>query len=73
MKRVLHNDRDEDLDFVDVYWRDSKAALDVAAQAAFPRGPIFFFSTPPTPYGDLHLGHLLARILAPTSIRVSCA
>ncbi|WP_136617660.1 MULTISPECIES: class I tRNA ligase family protein [Mesorhizobium] len=55
---VLHNDGDEDLNFVDVYWRDGKAALEAAAQAATPRGPIFVFSTPPTPNGDLHLGHL---------------
>ncbi|RWI15740.1 class I tRNA ligase family protein [Mesorhizobium sp.] len=55
---VLRNDGDEDLNFVDVYWRDGKAALEAAAQTAVPRGPIFVFSTPPTPNGDLHLGHL---------------
>ncbi|TIL22102.1 MAG: cupin domain-containing protein [Mesorhizobium sp.] len=55
---VLRNDGDEDLNFVDVYWRDGKAALESAAQTAVPRGPIFVFSTPPTPNGDLHLGHL---------------
>ncbi|MBT1158586.1 class I tRNA ligase family protein [Aminobacter anthyllidis] len=55
---VLHNDGVENLNFVDVYWRDGKAALEAAAQVAIPRGPIFVFSTPPTPNGDLHLGHL---------------
>ncbi|WP_245429440.1 class I tRNA ligase family protein [Mesorhizobium sp. WSM3860] len=55
---VLCNDGDEDLDFLDVYWRDGKAALEAAAQVAAPRRPIFVFSTPPTPNGDLHLGHL---------------
>ncbi|RWM51762.1 MAG: cupin domain-containing protein [Mesorhizobium sp.] len=55
---VLRNDGDEDLNFVDVYWRDGKAALDAAAKVATPRRPIFVFSTPPTPNGDLHLGHL---------------
>ncbi|MER9946468.1 cupin domain-containing protein, partial [Mesorhizobium sp. M0092] len=55
---VLCNDGNEDLDFVDVYWRDGEAALDVAAKTTAPRGPIFVFSTPPTPNGDLHLGHL---------------
>lgn len=55
---VLRNDGDEDLNFVDVYWRDGKAALDAIAQAAAPREPIFVFSAPPTPNGDLHLGHL---------------
>ncbi|WP_258120240.1 cupin domain-containing protein [Mesorhizobium onobrychidis] len=55
---VLRNDGDEDLNFVDVYWREGKAALDAAAKVATPRRPIFVFSTPPTPNGDLHLGHL---------------
>ncbi|WP_245435225.1 class I tRNA ligase family protein [Mesorhizobium sp. WSM3879] len=55
---VLCNDGDEDLDFVDVYWRDGKAALEAAAQVTTPRRPIFVFSTPPTPSGDLQLGHL---------------
>ncbi|MER8868008.1 class I tRNA ligase family protein [Mesorhizobium sp. M0751] len=55
---VLRNDGDEDLNFVDVYWRDAEAALDAAAKTTAPRGPIFVFSTPPTPNGDLHLGHL---------------
>ncbi|TIL83179.1 MAG: cupin domain-containing protein, partial [Mesorhizobium sp.] len=55
---VLHNDGDEDLNFADVYWRDGKAALEAATRIATPRGPIFVFSTPPTPNGDLHLGHL---------------
>ncbi|TIN34598.1 MAG: cupin domain-containing protein [Mesorhizobium sp.] len=55
---VLRNDGDEDLNFLDVYWRDGKAALDAAAKVAAPRRPIFVFSTPPTPNGDLHLGHL---------------
>ncbi|BCG76215.1 hypothetical protein MesoLj113a_73730 [Mesorhizobium sp. 113-1-2] len=55
---VLHNDGLENLNFVDVYWCDGKAALEAAAQVAIPRGPIFVFSTPPTPNGDLHLGHL---------------
>ncbi|RWD00869.1 MAG: cupin domain-containing protein [Mesorhizobium sp.] len=55
---VLHNDGDQDLNFLGVYWRDGKAALEVATRLATPRGPIFVFSTPPTPNGDLHLGHL---------------
>ncbi|MER9938329.1 class I tRNA ligase family protein [Mesorhizobium sp. M0088] len=55
---VLRNDGNKDLDFVAVYWRDGEAALDAAAKTTTPRGPIFVFSTPPTPNGDLHLGHL---------------
>lgn len=58
---VLRNDGDEDLNFLDVYWRDGKAALDAAAQVASPRRPIFVFSTPPMPDGDLHLGPLFWR------------
>ncbi|ESY91665.1 class I tRNA ligase family protein [Mesorhizobium sp. LNHC209A00] len=55
---VLRNDGDEDLNFVDVYWRDDDAAHHVAAKLTAPRAPTFVFSTPPTPNGDLHLGHL---------------
>ncbi|MES0176312.1 class I tRNA ligase family protein [Mesorhizobium sp. M0006] len=55
---VLRNDGNKDLDFVAVYWRDGEAALGAAAKTTAPRGPIFVFSTPPTPNGDLHLGHL---------------
>ncbi|MER9520519.1 class I tRNA ligase family protein [Mesorhizobium sp. M0614] len=55
---VLRNDGDEDLNFVDVYWRDDAAAHHVAAKLTAPRAPTFVFSTPPTPNGDLHLGHL---------------
>lgn len=55
---VLRNDGNKDLDFVDVYWRDGEAAFDAAAKTTAPRGPTFVFSAPPTPNGDLHLGHL---------------
>lgn len=58
---VVENLGDEDLVFVTFYWRDAGRA---SAQAAtIERGrlaqrPVFVFSTPPTPNGDLHLGHL---------------
>lgn len=58
---VLVNRGDENLVFVDLYWRDaisastrSEASNDERPDAR----PIFVFSTPPTPNGDLHLGHL---------------
>ncbi|MFD7080704.1 class I tRNA ligase family protein [Streptomyces sp. NPDC059918] len=57
---VLENTGDEDLVFLTMYWRDAGRA----AKAAGERGgrlagrPQFVFSTPPTPNGDLHLGHL---------------
>lgn len=60
-KHVLRNPGEQPLRFCDFYWRDA-AKRDVAAQdngAARLKGrPVFVFSTPPTPNGDLHLGHL---------------
>lgn len=59
---VVENDGDTDLVFFDLYWRDPALAARTAATAAarrrFPERPVFVFSTPPTPNGDLHLGHL---------------
>ncbi|MFI9066378.1 class I tRNA ligase family protein [Streptomyces sp. NPDC053429] len=58
---VLENTGDSDLVFVTQYWRDPGRALASAAdprRASFGDRPVFVFSTPPTPNGDLHLGHL---------------
>ncbi|MGV9245861.1 class I tRNA ligase family protein [Streptomyces sp. NPDC003710] len=58
---VLENTGDTDLIFVTQYWRDAGRALksaDNAERRAFGDRPVFVFSTPPTPNGDLHLGHL---------------
>ena len=58
---VLENTGDTDLVFVTQYWRDAGRALRSAAneeRLAFGDRPVFVFSTPPTPNGDLHLGHL---------------
>ncbi|WP_371593628.1 class I tRNA ligase family protein [Streptomyces virginiae] len=59
---VVENDGDVDLVFFDLYWRDPALAARTAAAGAarrrFPERPVFVFSTPPTPNGDLHLGHL---------------
>jgi methionyl-tRNA synthetase len=64
-QHVLHNTGAEDLTFADLYWRDSSAAAVQAAredEAVAPLAgtgrPVFVFSTPPTPNGDLHIGHL---------------
>ncbi|MFE9769593.1 class I tRNA ligase family protein [Streptomyces sp. NPDC005808] len=58
---VLENTGRTDLVFLTQYWRDADRALRSASspdrRAAGDR-PVFVFSTPPTPNGDLHLGHL---------------
>ncbi|MFJ8011425.1 class I tRNA ligase family protein [Streptomyces sp. NPDC096339] len=60
---VVENTGTEDLVFFDMYWRDPALAARAAGGAAaerrrFGQRPVFVFSTPPTPNGDLHLGHL---------------
>lgn len=58
---LLENTGDSDLVFLTQYWRDPDRALKSASDAerlAFGERPVFVFSTPPTPNGDLHLGHL---------------
>jgi methionyl-tRNA synthetase len=58
----LDNTGPEDLLFATFYWRDSPRASQKARQATqarrFAERPIFAFSTPPTPNGGLHIGHL---------------
>lgn len=59
---VVENDGDEDVVLADMYWRDAVRATRRAGRRAerrrFDARPVFVFSTPPTPNGDLHLGHL---------------
>ncbi len=58
---VLRNLGDQELLFVDLYWRDSERTAQAAKASGLEQlkgRPIFVFSTPPTPNGDLHLGHL---------------
>ncbi|MET1072501.1 MAG: class I tRNA ligase family protein [Umezawaea sp.] len=56
---VVENTGEEDLIFFDLYWRDPAQATSAAAgRSRFGDRPVFVFSTPPTPNGDLHLGHL---------------
>ena len=58
---VIQNTGDQDLLFVTLYWRDAERAGRQAATVERGRlrdRPVFVFSTPPTPNGDLHLGHL---------------
>jgi methionyl-tRNA synthetase len=57
----LHNTGDEDLVFATFYWRDSQRAETSAGRGGrrrFDGRPVFVCSTPTTPNGDLHLGHL---------------
>ncbi|WP_405164113.1 class I tRNA ligase family protein [Nocardia sp. NBC_01499] len=57
---VITNTGDDDLIFFDLYWRDPAEAVatSLAHRRRFDERPVFVFSTPPTPNGDLHLGHL---------------
>ncbi|RNL87510.1 class I tRNA ligase family protein [Halostreptopolyspora alba] len=59
---VVENTGEVDLILADLYWRDATRAAQQAAlrpnRRRFGERPVFVFSTPPTPNGDLHLGHL---------------
>lgn len=58
---VIDNTGEGELIFVDLYWRENASAGEAASQKDRDRctgDPVFVFSTPPTPNGDLHLGHL---------------
>ncbi|MFF3557801.1 class I tRNA ligase family protein [Streptomyces tsukubensis] len=58
---VLTNTGSTDLIFLTQYWRDARRAVASSGdrrRTAFGDRPVFVFSTPPTPNGDLHLGHL---------------
>jgi methionyl-tRNA synthetase len=57
----LDNTGAGDLTFATFYWRDAPRAARKAARTdrrRFGDRPVFAFSTPPTPNGDLHIGHL---------------
>jgi methionyl-tRNA synthetase len=57
----LENTGTADLIFATFYWRDTGRAVDVATgpkHRRFTERPVFVFSSPATPNGDLHLGHL---------------
>jgi methionyl-tRNA synthetase len=57
----VENTGDTDLVFASFFWRDgeraSKAATTVEHRR-FGERPVFVLSSPPTPNGDLHVGHL---------------
>jgi methionyl-tRNA synthetase len=59
----IRNESAGDLLYLSVYWRDGGTAVErvrpatLTAQPAL-SDPVFVTSTPPTPNGDLHLGHL---------------
>jgi len=57
----LDNTGDIDIFFTTFYWRDSPRAAKKAPRTdrrRFGDRPVFVFSTPPTPNGGLHIGHL---------------
>jgi methionyl-tRNA synthetase len=58
----LHNTGDTDLLFATFFWRDAPRAARKAPRLKerrrFGDRPVFAFSTPPTPNGGLHIGHL---------------
>lgn len=57
----LENTGEQDLLFATFYWRNPDRAARAAiapGRRGFDRRPVFVFSSPTTPNGDLHLGHL---------------
>jgi methionyl-tRNA synthetase len=57
----LENTGAQDLLFATFYWRNPDRAARAAVapgRRSFDRRPVFVFSSPTTPNGDLHLGHL---------------
>ncbi|MFC7897782.1 class I tRNA ligase family protein [Streptomyces sp. NPDC057381] len=63
-RHVIENPGEDDLVFLTLYWRDAESAARAAARTDRLAGrPQFVFSTPPTPNGDLHLGHLAGPYL----------
>jgi methionyl-tRNA synthetase len=63
-EHILRNVGDEELCFLDLYWRDRELAAAAAREQEQRAGPTFVFSAPPTPNGDLHIGHLSGPYLA---------
>ena len=58
---ITNTSKTEPLFFHSIYWAAEKDAEAVAVQNA---KPALVFSTPPTPNGDLHLGHLSGPYMA---------
>lgn len=59
---VVNESKTEPVTFQAIYWQDRKAASgDDAGQN---KVPLLVFSTPPTPNGDLHCGHLSGPYIA---------
>lgn len=63
---TLENDSDEELLFLTVYWEDDRLAADRSAAGEERERPSrsLLYAVPPTPNGDLHLGHLSGPYLA---------
>lgn len=63
-EHILRNLGEGELRFLDLYWRDHELAAAAARTQEPAAGPTFIFSAPPTPNGDLHIGHLSGPYLA---------
>lgn len=73
VNHVIENaDPDKPLRMISIYWMGDLAADGAAAKAGAPRDTLVF-STPPTPNGDLHLGHLSGPYLAADVLRRALA
>ncbi len=64
---TLTNTGTRDLSFLTMYWRDYKKAIETASnrlnQTLQTTDAIYITSGPPTPNGDLHLGHIAGPCL----------
>lgn len=61
---ITNTSTDQPLKLISVYWPNS-----VPAGSIVPLEKVLIFSTPPTPNGDLHLGHLSGPYVAADMIR----
>jgi len=54
------------VEFISIYWSPNEENIDTQKEDLLTKSklPVIIFSTPPTPNGDLHLGHLSGPYLA---------
>ncbi|HFE9905201.1 TPA: class I tRNA ligase family protein [Acinetobacter baumannii] len=52
----IHNDAEQPLEFVSIWWNDIENYLEQSTTSD--KGTTLIFTAPPTPNGNLHLGHL---------------
>lgn len=68
-KHKIENTGENELIYLSIYWNDQAQALKVEAPEK--SGPLLITATPPTPNGDLHLGHLSGPFSAADIIKRS--